>query len=328
MTTESVQSNAGIPGKLNLSLALLYAVLHLYQFFFLPARLLPSDARWAWTLLPLALLNNPHWSLLHEAIHDMFHDVPRVNALFGRLLSVMFGAPFRILRLSHLLHHKLNRMPIEATEIYDREKVSAKSAAPGYYFQILGGLYLVELLSPLLFFLPRRFTETLRNRFVKPQSVSGILLHSWSRKAAVREIRTDGIIIVGWLAVSFYCYGHSWPLLVAVLAARAFFISFLDNVYHYRTPVGEIFYAKNLRLPVPAAGVLLNFNLHGIHHQHPTAPWTSLPALFRADGARYQGSYFSAAARQLLGPVAIQDLPPAVHEDAASRSSQPPNAPM
>jgi fatty acid desaturase len=316
MTTISAQSNARcIPGTLNMSLALVYAVLHLYQFFFLPGWLLATDARWAWTLLPLGLLNNPHWSLLHEAIHDMFHEVPRVNALFGRLLSVMFAAPFRILRLSHLLHHKLNRMPIEATEVYDREKASAKSVAPGYYFQILGGLYLVEFLSPWLFFLPRRLIEALRNRLAKPQSVSGILLHSWCRKAATREIRIDGMIIAGWLAISLYCYGRYWPLLAAALAARGFLISFLDNVYHYRTPVGEIFYAKNLRLPLPGARLLLNFNLHGIHHRNPAIPWIHLPVLFREHEGLYDGNYFSAAARQLLGPVAMQDLPAAVHKD-------------
>jgi fatty acid desaturase len=312
METTSGQSDARrIPGTLNLSLALVYVALHLYQFFLLPGWLLGADARWSWTLLPLALLNNPHWSLLHEAIHDMFHEVPRVNALFGRLLSVMFGAPFRILRLSHLLHHKLNRMPVEATEVYDREKVSAKRAVPGYYFQILGGLYLVEILSPALFLLPRRLIEALRNRWVKPQSVSGILLHSWSRKAATREIRIDGMLIIGWVVVSLYCYGRYWPLLAAALAARGFLISFLDNVYHYRTPVGDIFYAKNLRLPMPGARLLLNFNLHGIHHRNPAVPWIYLPVLFREGDGLYDGSYFAAAARQLLGPVAIQDLPPA-----------------
>jgi fatty acid desaturase len=310
MATIAAQSHANcIAGKLNVSLAVVYGLLHIYQFFILPAWLLPIDARWGWTLLPLALLNNPYWSLLHEAIHDMFHQAQRVNTLFGRMLSVMFGAPFRILRLSHLLHHKLNRTLIEATEVYDRDKDSAMSAAPGYYFQIFGGLYLVEILSPWLFFLPRRVIRAFRNRFVKPQSVSGILMQSWSRSAVIREIRMDGVLITAWLGISIYCYASYWPLLAAALAARGFLISFLDNVYHYRTPIGEIFFAKNLRLPLVGARLLLNFNLHGIHHQNPSVPWTSLPVLFRSGGEVYHGNYFSAAARQLCGPVAVQELP-------------------
>jgi hypothetical protein len=44
-----------------------------------------------------------YWSLIHEAIHDLFHPERRVNAFFGRALSILFGSPFQILRLSHLL---------------------------------------------------------------------------------------------------------------------------------------------------------------------------------------------------------------------------------
>jgi fatty acid desaturase len=310
--TQAVADANAITGKLNLSLAVVYLTLNFYQFFLLPAWLLPIDARWAWTLLPLAFLNNPLWSLLHEAIHDLFHPLARINALFGRMLSVMFGAPFCILRLSHLLHHKLNRTPMEATEIYQRGTVSMTSAAAGYYFQILGGLYLVEILSPVLFFLPRRLIDAFRGRFIKPQSVSGILMQNWSRDAALREIRLDGMVIVGWLALSFYLYGSHWPLLAMVLAARGLLISFLDNVYHYDTPLSEIFFAKNLWLPHPAAKLLLNFNLHGIHHGNPAVPWNALPLLFRRGGEVYHGNYFAAAARQLCGPVAVQDLPTSV----------------
>jgi hypothetical protein len=78
--------------------------------------------------------------------------------------------------------------------------------------------------------------------------------------------------------------------------AQGLLISFRDNVCHYRTPVDDIFYAKNLWLPQPAAAILLNFNLHGIH-RHPAVPWRGLPLLFRERGEIYQGHYFEAAAR-------------------------------
>ncbi len=145
----------GIPLGINLVLAVLYVAVNLYQFVFLPLLLLPSSLAWAWTLLPLALLTNPYWSLIHEAIHDLFHPNRNVNAFFGRFLSILFGAPFRILRMSHLVHHKLNRRPIEGTEYYDRAKGTRAGAAPGYFFQIFLGLYLVEVLSPLYFLLPQ-----------------------------------------------------------------------------------------------------------------------------------------------------------------------------
>ncbi|HKY10155.1 MAG TPA: fatty acid desaturase, partial [Candidatus Binatia bacterium] len=105
----------GIPTWTNLGLASFYIAINLYQFIFLPLLLLPSSLAWAWTLVPLTLLTNPYWSLIHETIHDLFHPNRAVNAFFGRFLSILFGAPFRILRMSHLIHHKLNRRPAEGT---------------------------------------------------------------------------------------------------------------------------------------------------------------------------------------------------------------------
>jgi fatty acid desaturase len=301
--------NRDIPIVINIALAALYAALNLYQFFILPLWFLPLDYRFAWTLLPLAFLNNPYWSLIHEAIHDMFHPTRRTSVRFGRALSILFGSPFRILRPSHLLHHKLNRTPAEGTEFYERGKNSIARAALGYYFQIFGGLYLVEFLSPLLFFLPVASLRRINQRFVKPDSVTGILMQNWTQDEAVREIRIDGLLILAWLGVSFVCYGAHWPLLLAVLAARAFFISYLDNVYHYRTPVNDIFYASNLWLPKLTAKSLLYFNFHGIHHQNPAIPWILLPTVFQQQSHTFHGNYFGAAGRQLHGPVALQDLP-------------------
>jgi len=316
----SVHRSGGIPTAVNFTLACLYIALNLYQFFILPVWLLPAAPGWAWTLLPLALLTNPFWSLIHEAIHDLFHPNRQVNAGFGRFLGILFGSPFRILRLSHLLHHKLNRLPVEGTEYYDRDRNSKASAAPGYYFQILYGLYLVEVISPLLFFLPRSWIRRFKDKLLRPESVSAILMQNWLGDEALREIRFDGVVTVSWLALSFVCYGENWPLLLATLLARGFLISYLDNVYHYETPVSDIFYAKNLRLTWPMAKLLLNFNLHGIHHVNPAIPWIHLPKAFDAEAGRFHGDYFTASLHQLRGPIALQDLPHAAPAGSIRRT--------
>lgn len=312
MVQESValmSRRGGLPAALNGLLALFFIAVNVFQFVILPLWLLPAQHGWAWTLLPLALLTNPFWSLIHEAIHDLFNASKTVNGFFGRLLAILFGSPFRILRLSHLLHHKLNRMPVEGTEYYDRGKGTKRAAAPGYFFQILLGLYLVEVVSPVYFFLPRRLLEKFRERFLPAQSVSSILMQNWLGAESLREIRLDGVLTVSWLSLSFYLYGHDWPLLLAALLARGFLISFLDNVYHYETPVSDVFYAKNLRLPAALEKLLLNFNLHGIHHINPAISWINLPKAFDVQGGKFQGDYFAAALRQLHGPIALQDLP-------------------
>lgn len=298
----------GIPTAINFSLAAFYAAVNLYQFFILPLCLLPVNIAWAWTLLPLALLTNPFWSLIHEAIHDLFHPNRAVNGCTGRLLSVLFGAPFRILRLRHLLHHKLNRLPAEGKEYFDKRKSSKAAAAPGYYFQVLFGLYLVEVIWLLWIVLPRAWPQAFNDRFLPRDSVSGLLQNRLSAEA-LQEIRVDGLLALSWLGFSFHVYGEHWPILLAVVAARGFLISFLDNLYHYETPVGDIFYAKNLWLAAPLNRLLLNFNLHGIHHLNPAISWINLPQAFEVQKGEFHSGYFTSAWRQLRGPIALQDLP-------------------
>jgi fatty acid desaturase len=306
----AINSAAAIPAALNLSLAAGHLLANLYQFFLLPLLLLPLSPWWALTLLPLAALNNPFWSLVHEAIHEMFHPSRRANRAAGRALAIVFGAPFLILRLSHLLHHKLNRSAIEATDLYAPEKTSRARAALGYFGQILGGLYILELISPLLFFLPRFALRRMERRYFSGADLAGHLMKGLMRDEAIREMRLDGIAVVAWFTASAACYGARWPLLVAALAARAFLISFLDNVYHYGTPIDDIFYARNLSLPPLLSAGLLHFNLHGIHHRNPAIPWNGLAEAFERQSARFEGEYFSAAFCQFSGPLTRDEMSP------------------
>ncbi|HEY1371697.1 MAG TPA: fatty acid desaturase [Candidatus Binatia bacterium] len=292
-----------IPARLNLSLAAFHVLANVFQFFILPLVLLPKSLWWALFLLPLAALNNPFWSLIHEGIHDMLHPSRRVNRALGRLLAYAFGAPFLVLRLSHLLHHKLNRSLIEATEIYAPESRSHRRAALGYFAHIFGGLYLLELASPLMFFLPRAVLRRMEKKYFMGADVPGNLMRGLMREQPVREMRIDGIVIIALLAASAWSYGVHWPLLAAALCARAFLISFLDNVYHYATPVGDTFYARNLSLPRAFSAGLLHFNFHGIHHRNPAVPWTGLPAAFRQQRLAFDSGYATAALEQLGGPI-------------------------
>jgi fatty acid desaturase len=68
-----------------------------------------------------------------------------------------------------------------------------------------------------------------------------------------------------------------------------------------------------------ATRVLLNFNFHGIHHQNPAIPWIRLPVVFREQSQIFHGHYLLAAMRQLRGPVATQDLPPATSHRGSAR---------
>lgn len=308
-TERERDSSKSALAELNLGLAAGHLLLNLYQFFLLPIWLLPRSPWWGLTLIPLAALNNPFWSLIHEAIHDLFHPSQRVNLFFGRMLSISFGAPFRVVRLSHLLHHKLNRTPLEGTDLYDPEKVSKIRAGMGYYSYIFGGLYLLEVLSPLLFFLPKRLLRRMQQRHFNGEALSGIWFRSLMNPEAVREIRSDGVLTLALFAVSFACYGENWEMLLGSLVGRAFLVSFLDNVYHYRTPVNEVFFARNLWLPPLLSKAFLHFNLHGVHHKNPSIPWIRLPEMFGKGSERFSTNYFAAAWQQLYGPAPLLNLP-------------------
>src|SRR5262245_22107891 len=159
--------NLSIPEALNFSLAGLHISLNLFQLFILPLYLLPKSLWWGVILIPIAFSNNPLWALLHEAIHDLFNSSGRINLLVGRLLAIFFGSPFHVLRLTHLSHHKFNRSPTEkGTEMYNPAEVSKTKASFKYFFYIFCGLYLLEVFSTCIFFLPRTIFRRLRQRLV------------------------------------------------------------------------------------------------------------------------------------------------------------------
>jgi fatty acid desaturase len=296
-----------ILSTLNFSLAAVHLAVNIFQFFILPLYFLPNSIWWSLTLIPFAGLNNSFWALIHESIHDLFNPSRRINAAIGRLLSILFGSPFRLLRLTHLSHHKFNRSLLErGTEIYNPQETSKLAAGLGHFFQIFGGLYLSEALTPLLFFLPGDLFHKLGKRILNPDSRhEQWLARNFMKDKWIREIRMDGIAVIVFFGLSAFCYRGHWQLLAGVLIARAFFISFLDNVYHYGTPLNDRNSGYNLWLPRILSKLQLNFNLHGVHHKHPDLPWIRLPGVLAQQGKRFDENYFTAALRQLHGPVPL-----------------------
>ena len=292
-------------GLSNYALAGIHIGANLFQLFILPLYFLPKSIEWGFLLIPIAALNNPLWALIHEAIHDLFSWSSRTNLAAGRLLALFFGSPFHVLRLTHLSHHKFNRSPLEkGTEIYNPKEVSRFKAWCMYFFYILCGLYLLEVFSTFLFLLPSKIFQKLRQRLAE----QGNAQEKWLAKKfadgkLVRAIRTDGIAILFMLSLSAFCYGEHWRLLVILLTVRTFLISFMDNVYHYGTPVNLTISGHNLRLPRIVSTLILNFNLHRVHHRNPTIPWAKLPEAFAEHRERFDYNFLTAALNQLRGPV-------------------------
>lgn len=308
---ESVQavlgrsSRSGIPSGVNLGLAGLHVFINVFQLFILPLYLLPRNMGWGFALVPIAALNNPFWALIHEAIHDLFNRSRSINSAGGRLLAIFFGSPFQVLRLTHLSHHKFNRSPLEkGTEIYNPREVSRLKASLGYFLYILCGLYLLEVCSILLFFLPPKLFCKLRQRAVDGGNIQEKWLATkFMDNKLVREIRIDGMAICLIFGLGAFCYREHWKLFAGLLMARTFLISFLDNVYHYRTPLYVTVSGHNLSLPRILSTFILNFNLHRVHHANSSIPWPKLPQVFAQTSEKLDRNFFAAALDQLCGPL-------------------------
>ena len=306
-------SNPSIPKITNLTLAGLHCCISLFQFFVLPIYLLPRSPRWGVVLVACALTTTPLWALLHEAIHGVFNASGWVNGTVGRLLAICFGSPFHVLRLTHLSHHKFNRASTEkGTEIYDSLKVSRLRASVNYFFYIFCGLYWLEVASIFIFFVPPSVFHRMRRRLFdqgNPQEEAPPALGVVRDETLVRQTHIDGLVICLILSFSAYCFGRHWLMFAALLMGRTLLVSLHDNVYHYGTPVGVAVSGHNLFMPKFFATLVLNFNLHRIHHRHPNVPWIELPDYFARQSETYDQNFLIALVNQLCGPIPISTAP-------------------
>jgi fatty acid desaturase len=296
-----------IPVRLNLVLAGGLIALHAVALVALPLVLLPRSPLWG-LLLVLPVLATPAlWALVHEAIHGSLHPVRARNDRLGRWLAGVFGTPFQLVRLGHLMHHRFSRSPLNRIEVVESPTPSPGERA-AYYGRLFGGLYLGELAASALAILPERtyralirigFAETLEDgRSMWPAAERQLLAQPGRGR-----MRREGLAITAGLGLAFVAFGEHWWMLALAIAGRAVAVSLHDNVYHYGTILDEAREGSDLRLPRALAAAMLNFNYHGTHHQRPHVPWTGLPASFAGMGRRYAGGWGAALARQVEGPL-------------------------
>ena len=314
MRSRALPSGMAIPAGPNAALFAVVVAGNLVCGVGVPILLLPLSSAWLLLLVPLVGLSTTHWALIHEAVHSHLHPSRAANEAGGRVLGILFGAPFPVLRFGHLSHHSLNATPTERPELYDPQASSRLRATAVFYFRLFIGIYVAEFLSAPLSFLPKRLLRPLvRHMFYDgaadargmPDRAERQLLEP-SRLAA---IRLDSGLALAWLALCLWLYGvAAWAFALAVLG-RGVVISFMDNAPHYHGEIGDPGQGYDMRAPRLLGPLILNTNLHGTHHRHPNLPWTELPQAFAADGSSYAGSYFTVPLRQLRGPMPTPALP-------------------
>ncbi|OGT30190.1 MAG: hypothetical protein A3E87_00425 [Gammaproteobacteria bacterium RIFCSPHIGHO2_12_FULL_35_23] len=254
-----------------------------------------------------ALLTPPFWSLIHEAIHRTYYPTAQVNDNAGRIMAVLFGTIFPLVQYAHLLHHRMNRQGPDLIDAYNPEQENFLLKSIKYYLHIFGGLYLVELLIPILTFLPSHTLDKLLQKNVGISSPYYVVAkNKLLTQQSLKRMRFDAICLYGLLIFSFILYGsHAWILIIGLLG-RGFVISFADNLPHYGTPIDQPRYAYNTYLPSFLRNYWFNFNLHRIHHENPTVPWYELYPIFLRKQEQYDIGYFQQAIKQLRGIWPIQ----------------------
>ena len=296
-----------VPVRLNLWITFLIVFFNVWQFFILPLFLLHYSLYWALTLIPVILATTTHWSLIHEAVHSHLLPGKRPNELGGRMLAIIFGSPFRMLRFGHLSHHRISRQEQDRVEVHDPEKVSYLRFVAGYYSYIFVGLYLIELVFSVIVLLPRSIVANLIKQ--NAGSLWPLAQRRLLEPRYLREMRIDGALVLMLFAVSFYCYGEFWPILAGALFLRGVQISVANASYHYGTPLEETRFANNFSLSPLFARSILNFNLHHVHHEHPGLPWNLLTQAYERENFSCDTTYIDGMLRQFRGPINVENLP-------------------
>jgi fatty acid desaturase len=244
--------------------------------------------------LVFSFLFLPLYSLLHEAEHRVFHARPWVNEGFGVLLAAFFPGPFTFLRACHLGHHRRNRSDAEMFDLYyPSEDVWKKRAV--FYFLYLGGFWvLVPVAMAVVLVAP----SALRGRLVKDPSA--VAMMEGIPASFLRRIRAEcvGVLVLhvglvlalglspGRYLLLYALYGLNW--------------SAQQYVTHAHSPRHVLDGAHNLRAHRVYESLLLHFNWHLAHHQHPRVPWLHLPRY--DDPTRVRPGYLTAFVRFWRGP--------------------------
>ncbi|TGK01035.1 fatty acid desaturase [Leptospira semungkisensis] len=298
-----------LPYTLNRRLSVLILLVFIGFHYILPIAISywSVDLRLVWLFaIFLGPLSYTFWNLIHESIHGNFSNERSVNHFWGRLLCVAFGAPYAVLKSSHLMHHKFNREPGDRIEFYDPSSWKPRwIQSLNYYFRITIATYLFEVGTGLLFALPVSWTKPISSKISEYPIEEGFFKWIY-RPEVLGELRKDMIWVLLFYIPSFWLFGKNWLILVFVLMMRSFFISFFDNAYHYGKEINDKNSAYNLTLPHWVSAFFLHFNYHRIHHRFPGCSWDRLPKMMLSSNETWDKSFMRQAWSQwngLLEPV-------------------------
>lgn len=245
----------------------------------------------------------PQYSLIHEAEHRVFHSRERINDGFGVLLAAFFPGSFTFLRACHLGHHRRNRSDAEMFDLYyPTDNLAWKRAY--FYFLYLGGFWLAVPVATVVLIV---WPGLLRKQLVQDSPSASAMVNGLP-KPFLQRIRLEclGVVLFhGALFVALDLRLTSYLLLYALAGLNW---SAQQYVTHADSPRHVLNGAHNLEASPLYEKLLLHFNWHLAHHQHPKVPWNHLPRF--DDPTRVRPGYLTAFLRFWRGPRPCTEPPP------------------
>lgn len=257
-------------------------------------------------------LTNLHWHITHEAVHGMLTNSRRLNEWLGTWLAALLLSSFSIARYGHLNHHRNNRYADTQEVYYQKDKPNRLY----YYFEILGGFFILYefLLIPLAWG-PKAVIQNIIQKKIDDragqhdQAMYIDLKKIIDNPRAIKIVKKEFLLLLIMLTVSLYSYSTHLILWLIYFFIRAFFISYLNNMPHYKNSVQTDRNASNTAyLPTLLARCYLNFNYHKTHHESPNIPWIYLPKHFKENNGEFDCNYFKEYLQQLKGPIYYKTL--------------------
>lgn len=266
--------------------------------------------------LAFGFLYMPLYTLMHEAMHRILHTNRLVNDALGIWTMAHMPGAFTLFRHGHIMHHRLNRTDAELFDAYYPERDSATKKRLAFYAYYLGGFWLLIFLSNFVLLFAPGF---IKGKIIRQFKAAAPKVDSPQRH--IHKIRLEALFVVALHLFMVWALSID-PIVYALsYACFAFCWSSQNFITHAHAPRHVLNGAYNLRAILPLQVLLLNFNWHLAHHQHPSVPWIHLPKI--NDPRRTRPPYALTWLKFWRGPRPAQDpAPVALHKLKFAQSKQ------
>lgn len=234
--------------------------------------------------LPLAALAILHsYLILHEAIHGTVSENRRMNDFVGHFCGWLIFLPFAIRRKNHVAHHTWTSHPTHDPE---NKSMIEKFAV------------MTEREEKKLEFMWRHWIPMIAaNHFIGHWRAPFLARAKGDHSPRVKkEIRFVWIYLTGYagivgLALSFHVIGALICFYLPVWLFLLVMVELLNLPHHAEAPLQpkdadrlplweqDVVSHDCRTLSVWSRCVILNFNLHIVHHLFPWVPWYRLPRI-------------------------------------------------